>query len=208
MENPYKILEVREGASLEEVKESYSRISKRLYEEKKLGSPASEIAEQRLSELNEAYDAIVNRLSSGQNPSFHSQSSGGSSLSDIRTLVAQNRVSDAEELLDGIPSDKRDAEWFFLKGSCCYRKGWLSDAFTCFETAVKLDPNNNEYRGAYNQLLWQKNGGMRSGQNGGYYRMPNSNRPTSSCSGCDMCTGLLCADCCCECMGGDCISCC
>ena len=28
------------------------------------------------------------------------------------------------------------------------------------------------------------------------------------CNACDMCSSLICADCCCECMGGDLISCC
>ena len=31
---------------------------------------------------------------------------------------------------------------------------------------------------------------------------------SGSCDACDMCSGLICADCCCECMGGDLISCC
>ena len=29
-----------------------------------------------------------------------------------------------------------------------------------------------------------------------------------SCNACDVCQGLVCADCCCECMGGDLIPCC
>ncbi len=31
---------------------------------------------------------------------------------------------------------------------------------------------------------------------------------TGGCNTCDMCSGLLMADCCCECMGGDLIPCC
>ena len=31
---------------------------------------------------------------------------------------------------------------------------------------------------------------------------------TFGCSVCDICNGLICADCCCECMGGDLIGCC
>ena len=48
---------------------------------------------------------------------------------------------------------------------------------------------------------------QRSGVYGGY----NPNMSTSGvggCNACDMCQGLICADCCCECMGGDLISCC
>ena len=59
-----------------------------------------------------------------------------------------------------------------------------------------------EYRAAYNQLMWQRNTGT---NRQGPYRTQGQ---TNGCNGCDMCSGLICADCCCECMGGDLISCC
>ena len=43
-----------------------------------------------------------------------------------------------------------------------------------------------------------------TGGYGGY----NPNGQMGGCTACDVCNGLICADCCCECMGGDLISCC
>lgn len=63
-------------------------------------------------------------------------------------------------------------------------------------------PNNPEYRAAYNQLMWQRNTG--TNRQGPYRTQGQAN----GCSGCDMCSGLICADCCCECMGGDLVPCC
>ena len=102
-------------------------------------------------------------------------------------------------LLDGTPAGSRDAEWYFLKGSVLYKKGWLEEAYNHFATAVRMDPGNMEYRTALNQMNMQR-------QTGGY-RTSRQNH-SGGCSGCDMCSGLLCADCCCECAGGDLISCC
>ena len=56
-----------------------------------------------------------------------------------------------------------------------------------------------EYRSAMNQVMNQRSGGY-----GGY----NPGGQVGGCSTCDICNGLICADCCCECMGGDLISCC
>jgi len=94
-------------------------------------------------------------------------------------------------------SARRDAEWYFLKGSVLYRKGWLEDAYNHFTTACSMDPANQEYRSALNQMEYQRGSGS--------YRQsgdPRSN--TGGCTGCDICTGLLCADCCCDCMRGGC----
>lgn len=64
-----------------------------------------------------------------------------------------------------------------------------------------MNPTNPEYQAALNQMQRQ-----RSGFNG--YRQPGTTGRTGGCSACDMCSGLICADCCCECMGGDLINCC
>ena len=74
------------------------------------------------------------------------------------------------------------------------------------EAACRLNPNNPEYRAALNRMMWQKQGNM-GGNPDHPYRTPQSNR-TGGCDACSMCQGLICADCCCECMGGDLISCC
>ncbi|OGO87306.1 MAG: hypothetical protein A2Y15_02035 [Clostridiales bacterium GWF2_36_10] len=65
------------------------------------------------------------------------------------------------------------------------------------ETACRLDPYNAEYRTALDR--------MSMGSNQSPYGRTTR---AGGCSGCDMCCGLLCADGCCECMGGDLIGCC
>ncbi len=88
----------------------------------------------------------------------------------------------------------------FLKGTVLYKRGWMEEAYNHFAKACDMDPSNPEYSAAYNQIKNQ-----RTGAYGGY----NPGAPRQGgCSGCDVCSGLLCADCCCECFGGDFIRCC
>ena len=109
------------------------------------------------------------------------------------------RIADAEQILNGVPTQGRNAEWFFLKGTVLYKRGWLDEAYNHFTRAVQLDPGNAEYRSAMNQVTNQRRGNF-----GGY----NPGGQVGGCTACDVCNGLICADCCCECMGGDLISCC
>ena len=110
------------------------------------------------------------------------------------------RIADAEQILDGVPAGRRGGEWYFLKGTCLYKKGWMEEAYNNFSTACNMDPGNMEYRAAMNQCQNQRNGA---------YGGSNRTAPAAGgCNACDMCSSLICADCCCECMGGDLISCC
>jgi hypothetical protein len=96
-----------------------------------------------------------------------------------------------------MPASARNAEWNFLKGCVLTQKNWFYDAQKYFETACYMDPDNQEYRAALMNIR------ARANSFGGGYRMNEG-----GISGCDICTGLMCADCCCECCGGDCIRCC
>ena len=201
MNNPYEVLGVSPNATDDEVKAAYRELAKKYHPDNYSNNPLSDLAQEKMQEINEAYDAIIRMRRQGGSSAGNAKSGayqgGGTRYADIRNLIQLGRVIDAETLLDGIPAPARDAEWYFLKGSVLYKKGWLDDAFSHFSTATRMDPSNPEYRGAYNRMEQQR-------RTGGYHTAA----PVGGCSGCDVCQGLLCADCCCECMGGDLIRCC
>ncbi len=198
MKNPYEVLGVSPNATDDEVKNAYRELARKYHPDHYDDNPLSDLAKEKMQEINEAYDAIIRQRRDGGGRAYTGGATGGSPYTDIRNLIRTGRTIDAETLLDGIPAPSRDAEWYFLKGSVLYKKGWLDEAYNHFSTATRMDPGNAEYRAAYNQLERQRRTGA--------YRAPGA--PGGGCSGCDMCSSLLCADCCCECMGGDLIRCC
>jgi molecular chaperone DnaJ len=212
MTNPYDTLGVSRTATDDEIRSAYRELAKKYHPDNYAESPLKEVAEEKMAEINNAYDAIMNERKMKGNASDSQgagsgRTSASSNFSDIRSLIQQNRLVEAEELLDGTPVSMRDGEWYFLKGSIYFSRGWLEDAMNHFSTACKLNPNNPEYRAAMNRMMWQRQGNFGSGyqNNTNPYR---TNQNAGGCSACDMCSGLICADCCCECMGGDLISCC
>lgn len=207
MMDPYKVLGVSPNATDQQVKEAYRELAKKYHPDAYADNSLADLASEKMKEINEAYDTIMNMRRSGNNQGnrYGSSSSGASQFADIRRLINENRTVEAEELLDGIPPQSRDAEWHFLKGSIQYKKGYLDSAYTYFSTACRMNPTNAEYAAALNTLNYQRMGGTYPGRNGGY-RMDAT--PIVGCSPCDLCCGLMYADCCCECLGGDLIDCC
>lgn len=209
MTDPYKVLDVSPSASDEEIRTAYRELAKKYHPDNYNASPLADLAQEKMQEINAAYDAIVSERRNGTPRSAPYGSAGGgysgaqSRLMHVRSMIQARRLTEAEEALDAVPPSDRDAEWDFLRGSVYYARGWLSEAYNYFASAANRNPANPEYRAALNQLNWQRQGNM-AGAPPGY----NTRQGGSDCTGCDMCSGLICADCCCECAGGDLIPCC
>ena len=193
--NPYIVLGVSPAATDDEIKTAYRNLAKKYHPDNFSQDPAAaEMAQEKMQQINEAYDSIIRMRRGGAG----SAQSGGS-YGDIRGMIRGGRIHDAEMLLDGVPENARDAEWYFLKGTVLHKKGWLEDAYTHYATACRMDPGNMEYQRAMNMMNAQR-------QRGGYRGAGDAGQ--MGCTACDVCNGLICADCCCECMGGDLIRCC
>ena len=207
MTDPYQVLGVSPSATDEQIKSAYRELARKYHPDNYVNNPLADLAQEKMKEINEAYDQIQ-RQRKQQQQSYSGQASanrgysnagysrqsysgqGRSQFADIRQLLNSNRLSEAEELLEGIPQQRRDAEWYYLRGRVFYVHGWLDQAYSYYTRAVQMNPGNAEYQTALNQLMWQRNTGRPSG---GYvdYR----NVQSGGISGCDMCSGLICADC-------------
>lgn len=194
--NPFSVLGVPDSASDEQIRNAYRELARKYSDESNNA---------KMQELNDAYDEIVmlrgglggSSSSASQNKSSGYTYSNSSDLSDIREKIRSGRIEDALVLLDGIPEASRTAEWYYLKGAAQQRRGWLDYAAENFERACNMDPGNREYAAAKENLDSSRSGGFRTAR-----------RSSRGCDACDVCSGLLCMDCCCECMGGDLIPCC
>lgn len=225
MTDPYEVLGVSPSATDEQIKAAYRELARKYHPDNYANNPLADLAQEKMKQINEAYDTIQRqrRQQGGSQAGYGSRSGYGpgssrggyqsyqgsyqsSQFADIRNLINSRRITEAEELLEGVPTAQRDAEWNFLRGSVFYTKGWLDEAYRCYVRANQMAPGNPEYQAALNQLMWQRNTGRPGGAYGygGYRGAPGG----GSSDMCDLCVGLWCLDSCCECTGGDLIGCC
>lgn len=199
MKDPYEVLGVSKKATDDEIKNAYRELARKYHPDNYTDNPLSDLAGEKMKEINEAYDAIMNSRKGGKNTYEGSYSgSSASAFPEVRSLINQGRLEQAQEVLDGVPPQSRSAEWYFLNGTVLYRRGWFDQAYTSFATACRMDPQNPEYRNALNRAQHQS---------GSQYN-PYRSYGNGGMNTCDCCTNLICADCLCECMGGDLIPCC
>ena len=201
MNNPYKVLGVSPNATDDEIKQAYRELARKYHPDKYRDSDLADLASEKMKEINAAYEEIQQmRKNPSGNSDNGSQYNSSSTFGLIRTLINQGEIREAERRLYAIPDASRTAEWYFLMGCVLLKKGYYVDAQKMFDHACAMDPNNAEYRSAKEQLYNQ------TSQYGGGYR--TTQRSTAFCDTCDCCQTLICADCCCECMGSDLIACC
>ena len=227
MENPYKVLGVSPNADDEEIKRAYHELARKYHPDRYTNSDLADLANEKMQEVNAAYEEIqrersarsaagdgaygtnANNASGSTNPNGFGTDAGNYRSRNysaearekfilIRNCINAGNLTEAERLVAEIADADRGAEWFFLMGCIQLRKGFYVDAQHSFDTAYRMEPTNNEY--------WQFKEKMheRSQSFGGGYNTTRS----GGCCDTDICTSLICADCCCECMGGDLIPCC
>lgn len=210
MKNPYEVLGVSPTATEEEIKTAYRNLAKKYHPDKYAGTDLADLATEKMQEINEAYDTI-SRQGFGQGTYYNNFNGqyGESVFPEVRLMIDTNRIDDAFQFLQGVPEIQRNGEWYFLLGQVYNRKGLLNEAMTYYQRACQLDPQNIEFQTAYNQMRDNSMGGYRTESRkrsmGGSTNVCDC---FDGCDVCDMCSTLLCADCCCECMGGDLIPCC
>lgn len=192
------------------MKQAYREMVKKYHPDKYNDNPLKDLAEEKMREINEAYEYLMKNASSQGSSGYRgggsyggsSYSGGSSGYSDngvfakIRDYINSNNIRAAEDELNR--TNIKNAEWYYLRGVISMRKGWYSQAYEDLQRAVNMEPSNYEYREALNRVMYSNNN----------YQANAYRRRGSSNDMCDTLTCLCCSDQCCECMGGDLISCC
>lgn len=192
MNDPYSVLGISSRATDDEVKKAYREMVRKYHPDNYHNNPLSDLAQEKMKEINEAYNNIMSIREGGGGYRPGTGSSGSSSGSaegaKVRAAINTGDIRLAEELLKAF--QVRDAEWNFLMGSACYHKGWLDDAYRYFQTAVSMDPNNSEYRQAFAFM-------SQSGQ--AYRPYGQGVVQNQNCDACDCCAAMMCMNMCCRC---------
>lgn len=163
MRDPYQVLGVSPDASDEEIKKAYRGLARKYHPDNYHDNPLADLAQERMKEINEAYETVQAQRKRGSASSSASGGYGGNPYGNqayggayrsgytgpfarVRLAIQQGNLNLADELLNA--SASHNAEWHYLKGVVCSRRGWADEARQHFKTAVQLDPDDEEYRQA------------------------------------------------------------
>ena len=128
MSDPYQVLGVDRNADDDEIKKAYHDLARKYHPDKYRDSDLADLAEEKMKEINDAYDRIRKERASGGSASGGQQQSyggtqasggygnyyGGSSrgytgagaeqFAAIRSYINQNRLAEARAVLNGMPA--------------------------------------------------------------------------------------------------------
>lgn len=193
----YDVLGVRQNASEDEVKTAYRTLAQKYNADNYEAGPLRDDAEQKMNELNAAFDILMSYIRTGADPVNTYRSGADASQAqgkypEIRSLINNGRVDEALQELNTIGGGSGDAEWNFLMGSVYYYKGHLDQALTYFQSAVNLAPGNREYQAALRNLQGNAEGNMQ----GNPYAPTDPSATALNCV-CNTCALMCCMESCC-----------
>ena len=167
MRDPYTVLGVSQNASDQEIKKAYRELARKYHPDNYVNNPLADLAEEKMKEVNEAYEAIQKQRSGGGG--YQQQSSGyyqggyqqqqqrqygggNPTFARVRNLINMGDLNAAERLLQEVP--QKSGEWYFLMGSVAYRRGWLDEAMQNYNLAVQMEPGNGDYQSLLEELQY------------------------------------------------------
>ena len=165
MEDPYKVLGVTPDASDEEIKRAYRRLAKKYHPDL---NPGNQEAARKMQEVNQAYEQIKNpekAYQNGQNGyggwydpfggAYGQQTHSGSQNGDQYQNAAYQyiRFRRFREALNALENcTERNARWYYLSALANNGLGNQVTALEHIRKAVSMEPDNQEYLWALNQI--------------------------------------------------------
>ena len=249
MKDPYEVLGLPHGASNDEVKSAYRRLSRKYHPDANINNPNKAEAEEKFKEIQQAYKAIMdgdtgygNSYGAGGygspygngsygSGSYRNSNSGGRTTYDesdpfggfyggfgpfggfggytggrredydpndqdsryfqaARNYLRSGSYEEARTVLNQIQD--HNAKWHYYSGVCNAGLGNQIRALEMLQRAIQLEPDNMEYKQAYEQIKSGSKWYMDQGQG---YGMDMSGRDMTKCCN-TFCTTLLSLSCC------------
>lgn len=72
------------------------------------------------------------------------------SLNRVEELIESGELEEAQKLLDSV--EQKNGRKYYLQGKLFMAKNWYAEAYKQYKRAVKEEPENEQYRAAFDDL--------------------------------------------------------
>ena len=159
MRDPYSVLGVSQNASDQEIKKAYRELARKYHPDNYVNNPLADLAEEKMKEVNEAYEAIQKQRSGGGG--YQQQSSGyyqggyqqqrqygggNPTFARVRNLINMGDLNAAERLLqEGIAALLKGRTSFII----AHRLSTIRDA----DMILYMEDGDIQEIGGHEELL-------------------------------------------------------
>lgn len=144
LEHYYMILNCNENSSDEDLRREYETLKKKYSEERFLEGEAGNYAAKKLTEVETAYNEIMNSRKENKERS-------GNLFEEVEKAIRDGDLQASQRLLDAF--DERNAEWHYLQSVVFYKKNWKNESKKQLEIAMSMNSDEKKYKDAYNTLV-------------------------------------------------------
>ena len=151
--NPYEILEVRPGATAEEVKASYHRLAKQWHPDRFTGDQKAQ-AEQKFRQLSEAFNMLKGVLPRSTEPAVPAPSAPARPAPAPRSAPAPSGPGGTGSIaLDTTPTATSSVQDWFNKAKAAFENKRHPEALGYIEYALKLEAEKYDYHALHAKIL-------------------------------------------------------
>lgn len=134
-------MNVPENASEADIRAAYRLLARKWHPDRFQEGPERAWAEKQMIDINQAYNALINRCK------IAPPISGVERFKEVRLLIEAGQLSRARQLMCAM--DERSAEWNFHFGQMLLKRKDYEKAAVYLKIAVRQAPDNEEYRKLY-----------------------------------------------------------
>ena len=168
MTDPYRVLEVSESATNEEIKKAYRRLSRKYHPDANINNPNKDEAEMKFKEVQQAYEQIIKEREYGGSSTYGPQRGAGFGgfssfgqenrrqesirMQAVRNYLNSGHFAEALHVLSEITEGERDGNWYFYSAFANSGVGNSILALDHARRAVQMEPDNMQFRNLLAQI--------------------------------------------------------
>ena len=134
----HRTLNVPENASEADIRAAYRTLARKWHPDRFQEGPERAWAEKQMIDINQAYNALINRCKVAPPASAMER------FKEVRLLIEAGQLSRARQLMCAM--DERSAEWNFHFGNMLFKRNDYEKAVVYLKIAVRQAPANQEYK--------------------------------------------------------------